>query len=677
MIFGSLLPVLGAFAMVRWCVKSPEELMKCEDMEVFVCVLKSNTLECLRAIKDGEADAITLDGGEIYTAGLDYNLQPILAENYGNGSDTCYYAIAVAKNGTEFGIKDLRGKRSCHTGLGKSAGWNIPIGTLLALGLIDWSGNGGRPLEDAVSEFFSASCVPGATNGSNLCSQCKGDCSKSQKEPYYGYSGALKCLAHDAGDVAFIKHLTIPDAEKSKYELLCKDGTRQPIDNYRDCHLAKVPAHAVVTRKDQRLSQLIYSSLKLVQNIPLFSSSNYTDKDLMFKDDTVELVQIPNNTDSFLYLGAEYTSIIHSLKKNQSSQAASSAIRWCAVGDAELTKCDTWSEQSMEANRTMIECQSAPTVDDCLMKILRNEADAMAVDGGEVYTAGKCGLVPAMVEQYDAGLIPASASASSYYAVAVVKTSSGLTWNKLKGKRSCHTGVGRTAGWNIPMGEIYQTTKNCNFSTYFPSGCAPGSDPASSFCRNCAGSGGGLEDTNKCNPNDTEQYNGYAGAFRCLVEDAGDVAFIKHTIVPENTDGNGPAWAEDLKSRNYSLVCPSQGNSTVSIDNYESCNLAIAPAHAVVTRPEKHADVVRVLMNQQARFGVGSTVEFDLFSSPSGKNLLFKDSTRCLQEITAGQTYDEFLGSGYMDAMNTLRQCSETTPDLEKSCTFHSCQQKK
>lgn len=53
--------------------------------------------------------------------------------------------------------------------------------------------------------------------------------------------------------------------------------------------------------------------------------------------------------------------------------------------------------------------------------------------------------------------------ASSYFAVAVVKKGSGVTWDTLRGKRSCHTGIGRTAGWNIPMGLIHKSTQDCDF----------------------------------------------------------------------------------------------------------------------------------------------------------------------------------------------------------------------
>jgi hypothetical protein len=46
----------------------------------------------------------------------------------------------------------------------------------------------------------------------------------------------------------------------------------------------------------------------------------------------------------------------------------------------------------------------------------------------------------------------------------VVKTSdANINWNNLKDKKSCHTAVDRTAGWNIPMGLLYSKINNCKF----------------------------------------------------------------------------------------------------------------------------------------------------------------------------------------------------------------------
>lgn len=46
---------------------------------------------------------------------------------------------------------------------------------------------------------------------------------------------------------------------------------------------------------------------------------------------------------------------------------------------------------------------------------------------------------------------------TSYYAVAVVKRSSNVTINTLKGVRSCHTGINRTVGWNVPVGYLVES----------------------------------------------------------------------------------------------------------------------------------------------------------------------------------------------------------------------------
>ncbi|XP_076838358.1 serotransferrin-1-like [Brachyhypopomus gauderio] len=182
---------------IKWCLKSDQELAKCSKLASSVpelgCLKRDGSYECIKAIKEGEADAITLDGGDIYRAGLtNYDLHPIIAEDYGKDGETCSYAVAVVKKGTKFNFSELKGKKSCHTGLGKSAGWNIPIGTLVALDYIKWSGAADSNVEKSVMEFFSASCAPGAEKGSKLCELCKGDCSRSHNEPYYDYDGAFQ-----------------------------------------------------------------------------------------------------------------------------------------------------------------------------------------------------------------------------------------------------------------------------------------------------------------------------------------------------------------------------------------------------------------------------------------------------------------------------------------------------
>ncbi|XP_050758571.1 ovotransferrin-like [Gymnogyps californianus] len=666
-------------ANIRWCTISSAEQNKCHNLRDLMqqdvalnCLQKATYLDCIKAISNNEADAISLDGGQVFEAGLaPYKLKPIAAEVYKQigGSTTNYYAVAVVKKGTDFTINNLQGKTSCHTGLGRSAGWNIPIGTLLHRGDIKWDGKDSASIEQAVANFFLASCVPGATTEPKLCRQCKGDSKTkcSRTAPYSGYSGAFHCLKDGKGDVAFVKHTTVEEnapEEKDKYELLCLDGRRQPVDNYKTCHWARVPAHAVVARDDSKIDDIWSFLLKAQEKFGVGTSSTFhlfgpPDKkdpglkDLLFKDSAIQLKRVPPLMDSQLYLGFEYYSAIQSLQKDQMSNRRENKTRWCAVGKNEKSKCDLWSVVS----NGEVECTVADNADNCIIKIMKGEADAISLDGGFVYTAGVCGLVPVMGESYEVLNSPLFyLLKASYFAVAVVKKSNrDITWNNLQGKKSCHTAVGRTAGWNIPMGLIHNRTGNCNFNEYFSAGCAPGSPPNSRLCQLCKGSGGVPPE--KCVASSHEKYYGYTGALRCLVEE-GDVAFIKHSIVEENTDGkNKEDWAKSLKMDEFELLCTDGQRANVMA--YRDCNLAKVPTHAVITRPERANKVRELLERQEKLFGTKGIERerFKLFESVT-KDLLFKDLTKCLVKLRSGITYKEFLGGQYYASVASLNSCN-------------------
>uniref|UniRef100_A0A8C2E5S2 Serotransferrin n=1 Tax=Cyprinus carpio TaxID=7962 RepID=A0A8C2E5S2_CYPCA len=642
---------------VKWCVKSQNEMKKCQHLETkspeLECHLKSSVIECMTSIKTGDADAITVDGEHVYQAGLrNYELRPIIAEKY---VDDCCHAVAVVKRDTDFSINALKEKTSCHSCYQSPGGWTMPIGRLVAENKLPWDGPDDMPLEKAVSKFFSSSCIPGISKAlyPNLCQACQGDCSCSQNEKYSGDEGAFQCLKSGHGQVAFMCHDAVPSSERQNYQLLCMDGSRKSVEEYKDCYLAKEPHHAVISRKDTD-AQHIY---KVLQQIPvcqsnLFSSAAFGSKDLMFSDSAIELIELPKTI-----WGLEYVAFYIYLIENMT--ACYGKIEWCTISHAEQQKCDNLQISSME-------CRRASSVEECFKKIMRKEADALAVDGGQVYIAGTCGLVPVMVEQYTQESCNVGGEASSYYVVAVVRKGSGVTWNTLKDRKSCHTGLNRNAGWKVPDSAICGKTPGCTLYTYFSKGCAPGADPQSNMCELCKGSGKAVGDESKCKASSEEIYYGYDGAFRCLAEKTGEVAFIKHTIVGDYTDGKGPGWAKDLKSEDFELICPESPDTTVKHNEFGKCNLAKVPAHAVITREDARKDVVNVLKQAQVsslQFCVDFPVIFKLFKSEGERNLLFSDSTKCLQETT--QTLKEFLTQKYIDMIERTYETGQGAPGIQ------------
>ncbi|XP_030185950.1 inhibitor of carbonic anhydrase-like [Lynx canadensis] len=672
---------------VRWCTVSNHEASKCSDFSDnmkkvlpadgphVTCVKRASHFECIKSIWANEADAVTVEGGLVFEAGLlPFNLKPIVAEFFGSKDDpqTYHYAVAVVKKDSDFQLNQLRGKKSCHTGLGWSAGWNIPIGALLPSDSIEKA-------TAEMAEFFSGSCVPCANRTAfpRLCQLCVGKgtdkCACSFQEPYFGYSGAFKCLQDGVGDVAFVRHMTVFEnlpnkADRDQYELLCLDNSRKSVDEYKDCHLAHFPSHAVVARKVGGKEDLIWELLNQAQEhfgkdksteFQLFASPH--GKDLLFTDATDGFLRVPPKMDAKLYLGYKYFAAIQRLRIGVED---SQRVLWCAVGHHERVKCDEWSAVSGGA----LQCTMEETTENCIAAIVKGEADAMTLDGGFIYIAGQCGLVPVLAENY----MPKDESRcvntpmEGYYVVAVVKKpSADLTWNSLQGRKSCHPAVGTSAGWNIPMGLIYNKTGSCKFDEFFSQSCAPGSDPDSSLCALCSG---GNDPAHTCAPNNHEGYYGSSGAFRCLVE-KGDVAFVKDRTVSQNTDGkNTEAWAKDLKHEDFELLCLDGTRKPVT--EAQNCHLARVPNHAVVSRKDKADFVRRILFNQQELFGRNGFEYrmFQMFES-SNKDLLFSDDTACLANLQDETTYRKYLGPEYLMAIANMKPCLHS--ELLDACTFH------
>ncbi|XP_077343557.1 melanotransferrin [Lithobates pipiens] len=697
-IFFCIIQTISCLNEIRWCTISELEMKKCNAMKTsftqaqivppLSCVDGKSSINCTQLVKDNLADAVVVDGNLIYQSGKQYNLKPVVAEVYDQGMGTAYYAVAVVRKNSTITINSLKGTKSCHTGLQKTAGWNVPIGFLIDSGRMSAMA---CDIQKGVASFFSRSCVPGADKAlyPSLCELCKGEGTghymrlNNVTELYQDYNGAFRCLV-ESGDVAFVKHSTVHDNTdginpddwardvlSTDYQLLCRDGTRAPVSKWRECNLARVPARAVMVRPDVDAS-LIYKTLHEGQQkyndfssgFKMFDSSAYNGNNLIFRDATTELRLISNQTYQS-WLGDEFLQAMTGIDCDPDKLPK--FLRWCTISTQELWKCAAMAMAFK--NQTLypsIHCVSAENHEECMKMIQKKEVDAVTLDGGDIYTAGKMyELVPAAAESYSV-----NDSSDNYYAVAVVHKTpfDAFTIHELKGKKSCHTGYKRTAGWNIPIGILKKygliRPEGCNIAKavgdFFSESCVPGmkqKEFPSNLCQLCKGD---IKGGNKCENSSEEQYYGYNGAFRCLIE-AGDVAFVKHTTVFENSDGhNKEDWAKDLKSSDFQLLCPNGARAEVT--QYADCNWAQVPAHAVMVHPDTNRHALFGLLDKaQEYYGSESSSEFKMFHSSSydKTDLIFKDSTYKIVPVKEKKTYEEWLGRNYIESLEG-QQCSSS-----------------
>eukprot|EP00121_Abeoforma_whisleri_P002090 Awhi_evm1s1869 len=141
-----------------------------------------------------------------------------------------------------------------------------------------------------------------------------------------------------------------------------------------------------------------------------------------------------------------------------------------------------------------------------------------------------------------------SASQRTFYkAVAWVLADSGIEdFSGLRGKRSCHTGFLKSAGMVMPVGGAIKMNKlpviaegfdsrtqlRDTVVNYFSSSCAP-----PTLCGLCSDD----KVDGYCSGGSENLYSGYQGAFRCLSEGKGDVAFVRDTTYDEYCTGDKEA----------------------------------------------------------------------------------------------------------------------------------------
>ncbi|OQV18354.1 Melanotransferrin [Hypsibius exemplaris] len=658
------------------------------------------------AIERDEADIMTVEAGNMFTAGRWHGLVPIAMEEYSGTS--VKNAVVIAQKTAEIkSLQDLQGKRLCSPGAGTMAGWILPISRLLRqstsfqensqspeslkLNIIDCNN-----AYQTLSSFFGPSCVPGtldsrhnqrSDNPTNLCQTCgphrDTDTWCSSSDPYAGTDGVLNCMVHAAGEVAFLSAdvaLKLPAQTAERFEFVCPDGSTTPLMPLTVCSWGTFLADAFVVDSSKTEVEKIFlqrfvfnltqTALRIFSDrMPVTNEKRYNGSDLLWSDavTNIRLLSEPERRLQKL-LGPD----LYAAAQGDTA-CPYPGMRFCVVGREELDKCTALRAALESRNlKPPLICTLGRNHWDCMKLIADDLADVMVADAADSYLAEKLyGLTPFMAEIYDQ-------PEPFLYAVAVARRKDPVTsLLDLRGRRTCHGSIYSAVGWSVPISFLVtqnrvREAKDCDDLTYqvsqiFQKACAPGALVTAHYrsvlhpenlCDLCMG-----DIESYCAREPGEPYYGSTGAFKCLAEGGGHVAFVTHLTPWENTDGrNMRMWARALVSQDFELLCVDGTRAPLS--DFEKCNLGKVPANVIMSRKatsEETVDAWAVLFDYaQEAFGSPSSRDFRMFQSESHLNqdLMFRDmTTRLVRIAVENRSAEQYLGDEFVRVV--LRaQCS-------------------
>ncbi|KAK9187071.1 hypothetical protein WN944_018461 [Citrus x changshan-huyou] len=352
--------------------------------------------------------------------------------------------------------------------------------------------------------------------------------------------------------------------------------------------------------------------------------------------------------------------VVPSGEVGDDEEGSEATIKWCAVRD-QYEDCEYLVSIISQSEDYTWKCVKRDTAQECLDSARKGEADIINLEAGLAYTAFLNFSMKAIANEVYCD------HAQSYDAVAVIKRklcqeNGGINLMDFKGHKSCHGSYSTAAGWNYPVNHIKGSTPTFDSgkisdieiaSSFFSEVCAPGEFEGTGMCSGC-----GIEN-GSCHSNSL--YFGDSGAFRCLVEELGDIAFVRgDTALLYSKEGpQNQSWSSK-SVRDFMYLCPQGGCR--EINGYPgSCSFGTVPANVIMARNsmpnKKRLFILQTLTN--------ATRTNALYSGKISASNLLSPST---QEITVVKKLTRsYLGKSAFISQSLLEISNHKSQQITES----------